>query len=59
MYGFLVENSIYVVLIIVLIIWSGISFFLVSLDNKVTKLEKRVIDNKLSSNLEKKWKQSI
>ncbi len=40
MYHFLVENSIYVVLIIVLIIWTGISLFLFNLDNKITNLEK-------------------
>lgn len=45
MYSFLVQNSIYVVLIIVLIIWGGISFVLLSLDRKVTNLEKKVIVN--------------
>lgn len=51
MYSFLVQNSIYVVLIIVLIIWGGISFVLLSLDRKVTNLEKKVIVN--SDNVKK------
>ncbi len=52
MYSFLVQNSIYVVLIIVLIIWGGISFVLLSLDKKVTNLEKKVIANGTNSNKE-------
>lgn len=40
MLEFLVQNSIYVVLIIVLIIWSGVFFYLFRLDKKLTELEK-------------------
>jgi CcmD family protein len=40
MLDFLVQNSIYVVLIIVLIIWSGVFFYLFRLDKKITDLEK-------------------
>lgn len=45
MYHFLVENSVYVVLIIVLIIWTGISLFLFNLDKKITNLENVVNKN--------------
>ncbi|MCX6146553.1 MAG: CcmD family protein [Candidatus Kapabacteria bacterium] len=45
MYHFLVENSVYVVLIIVLIIWTGISLFLFNLDKKITNLENIVNKN--------------
>jgi CcmD family protein len=40
MYEFLTEHSIYVVLIIVLLIWSGLFYYLVRLDQKLTRLEK-------------------
>jgi CcmD family protein len=36
---FLVENSIYVVLLVVLIIWLGITAFLFIVEKKLTKLE--------------------
>ncbi|MFY8162062.1 MAG: CcmD family protein [Candidatus Kapaibacteriota bacterium] len=42
MYDFLVNNSIFVVLIISLMIWFGISIFLFTVDNKLSKLEKMV-----------------
>lgn len=45
MYHFLVENSVYVVLIIVLMIWTGISLFLFNLDKKITNLENIVNKN--------------
>lgn len=48
MYDFLVNNSIFVVLIISLMIWLGISFFLFFIDNKLSKLEKMV--NNLDDN---------
>lgn len=41
-YQFLEMNSIYIVLIIVLIVWLGIFSFLYSLDKKVKKLEERI-----------------
>lgn len=46
MYEFLVSNSIFVVLIISLIIWIGISFFLFMIDNKISKLEDIINKNK-------------
>ena len=42
MYEFLENNSIYVVLIVVLIIWTGISIFLFTTESKLNKLEKKV-----------------
>jgi CcmD family protein len=42
MLDFLVQNSIYVVLIIVLIIWSGVFLYLFRLDKKLTEIEKLV-----------------
>ncbi|MCX7877115.1 MAG: CcmD family protein [Ignavibacteria bacterium] len=40
MYEFLSSNGQYVVLIITLIIWAGIFLYLLSLDKKISKLEK-------------------
>lgn len=40
MYQFLVENTVYVVLIIVLIIWFGLAFYLFKIDRKLKKIEK-------------------
>ena len=45
MVEFLINNSLYIVLIIVLMIWSGISFYLFSLDRKVGRLEKHSKDS--------------
>lgn len=56
MYHFLVENSVYVVLIIVLMIWTGISLFLFNLDKKITNLENIVNKNNVGG-LE--WNQDI
>lgn len=39
MHQFLVENSIYVVLLVVLIIWLGITAFLFIVEKKLSKLE--------------------
>ncbi|MBM4176858.1 MAG: CcmD family protein [Ignavibacteria bacterium] len=39
MYNFLSSNSLYIVLIIVLIVWLGIFSFIYKLDKKVKKLE--------------------
>lgn len=46
MYDFLVNNSIFVVLIIALIIWLGISFFLIIIDKKISKIEALINDKK-------------
>lgn len=51
MYEFLVQNSIFVVLIIALMIWFGLATFLLFLDRKLIKLEERV--ENLSENIEK------
>jgi CcmD family protein len=42
MYDFLSQNSLYVVLTIVLICWLGIFIYLVRLDKRISTLEKRV-----------------
>lgn len=39
---FFTDNSTYIVLFIVLIIWAGIAGFLFLLENKINKLEKRI-----------------
>ncbi|TAL70935.1 MAG: CcmD family protein [Bacteroidetes bacterium] len=44
MVDFLIKHSIYIVLVIVLIIWTGISLYLLSLDKKINKLEKNVLN---------------
>jgi CcmD family protein len=43
---FLQNNSIYVVLLITLVIWLGLGFFMFSIDNKVSRLEKIIINQK-------------
>ncbi|MCE1188285.1 MAG: CcmD family protein [Ignavibacteria bacterium] len=40
MIEFLSHNSLYIVLTIVMIVWTGIFFFLLNLDNRIKKLEK-------------------
>lgn len=42
MYEFLVQNQQYIVLLVTLLVWIGIVWYLVRLDNKVDKLEKRI-----------------
>lgn len=44
MYSFLENNSLFVVLTIVLIIWAGISLFLFISEKKLSKIEKK-LDN--------------
>ncbi|HAY32952.1 MAG TPA: CcmD family protein [Ignavibacteria bacterium] len=39
MYDFLETNSLYIVMLIVLIIWVGIFGYLKSIDNKIKKIE--------------------
>ncbi len=41
MYDFLSNNSLYVVLLIVLMIWAGFFAYLLRIDRKVKKLEKQ------------------
>lgn len=52
MYEFLENNSIYVVLIVVLIIWSGISIFLFATESKLNKLEKKIEELNLRKDVE-------
>lgn len=40
MYDFLIHNQLYVVLIVVLVIWIGISFVLIRTERKIGQLEK-------------------
>lgn len=50
MYDFLVQNSIYVVLTIALMIWLGISTFLLFLDNKLKSIETQIENLNLDNN---------
>lgn len=40
MYDFLEQNSVYIVLLIVLMIWAGLFFYIFRIDQRVKKLEK-------------------
>jgi CcmD family protein len=40
MYEFLEQHSVYVVLVVVLMIWTGLFFYLYRIDKRVKKLEK-------------------
>ncbi len=44
MLDFLAQNSIYIVLLIVLMGWVGIFLYLLRLDKKIDKLEKMIKD---------------
>ncbi len=48
MYQFLVENTVYVVMTIVLIIWFGLAFYLFKIDRKLKKIEKIIETETLS-----------
>lgn len=50
MYDFLVQNSIYVVLTIALMIWLGIATFLLFLDNKLKSIENQIDNLNLENN---------
>jgi CcmD family protein len=43
---FLQNNAIYIVMIIVLIVWAGIFFYLLSLDKRIKIVEKEVSGDK-------------
>ena len=43
---YLQQNSLYLVMIIVVIIWAGMSIFLFSIDRKVNRLEKQFQSSK-------------
>ncbi|MEJ2195775.1 MAG: CcmD family protein [Ignavibacteriaceae bacterium] len=44
MESFLSNNAIYIVMIIVLIVWAGIFFYLLSLDKRIKSVEKELKD---------------
>ena len=43
---FLSQNAIYIVMIIVLIVWTGIFSYLLSLDKRIKNIEKETIGEK-------------
>jgi CcmD family protein len=43
---FLSKNSIYIVMIIVLIVWTGIFSYMISLDKRIKKVEKEISGDK-------------
>ena len=49
---FLAENSLYVVLIIVLIIWAGLALFMMRLERRVTELQEaaRGVQQRVAAN---------
>lgn len=48
LYQFLQNNAIYIVMIIVLIVWTGIFFYLFNLDKRMKNFEKEFKNNKES-----------
>jgi len=46
LFNFLSDNAIYIVLIIVLIIWTGIFFYMLSLDKRIKFVEKELSEDK-------------
>ena len=42
MIEFLNQNQMYIVLVIILLIWSGIIWYLVRIDKKIGQIEKRI-----------------
>ena len=46
LFNFLSDNAIYIVLIIVLIVWTGIFFFMLSLDKRIKFVEKELNEDK-------------
>ena len=46
LFNFLSDNAIYIVLIIVLIVWTGIFFYMVSLDKRIKFVEKELREDK-------------
>lgn len=46
LFNFLSDNAIYIVLIIVLIVWTGIFFFMLSLDKRIKFVEKEISEDK-------------
>ncbi|MCX7908474.1 MAG: CcmD family protein [Ignavibacteria bacterium] len=52
MINFLVENQLYIVLIIVLIVWIGLFVYLLTLDKNLSSLERQI--NTMLNNRENK-----
>ena len=50
MQNFLQNNSIYLVLMIVLLIWAGIALYLLMVDRKLSKLELLLKDKETETN---------
>lgn len=46
LYQFLQNNAIYIVMIIVLIVWTGIFLYLLNLDKRMKRFEKEFKDKK-------------
>ncbi|MCW8824203.1 MAG: CcmD family protein [Ignavibacteriaceae bacterium] len=46
LYNFLQDNAIYIVMIIVLIVWIGIFFYMLTLDKRLKSIEKEIIGDK-------------
>jgi CcmD family protein len=42
MYEFLNQNQMYIVLVVTMLIWSGIIWYLVRIDKKIGRIEKRM-----------------
>lgn len=55
LYQFLQNNAIYIVMIIVLIVWTGIFFYLLNLDKRIKNIEKEFKNNKNNFNEEAKY----
>lgn len=45
-YNFLSDNAIYIVMIIVLIVWTGIFLYLFNLDKRIKSIEKEINGDK-------------
>ena len=46
MYEFLQNNALYIVMIIVLIVWAGIFFYMLTLDKRIKNVEKELVGEK-------------
>ena len=46
LYNFLQNNAIYIVMIIVLIVWIGIFFYMMTLDKRLKSIEKEITGDK-------------
>jgi len=46
LYQFLADNAIYIVMIIVLLVWTGIFLYMFSLDKRLKTIEKEISEGK-------------